>query len=396
VRRRRTRRAAAVLTLLGALALPVPASAELAPPPEPLVDPSPPVGWPTPPELDVPVYLLVEGASGQVLAARAADERRPVASTVKILTALTVADRAEFDDAIVVGEEVEGVIGASVELTPGERWTVEQLLQGLLLRSGNDAAEAVAVAIGGDRDGFLAMMTEDAAAVGLEVGPPDGVVVTSPSGLDDEQQLSASDLATLARVLLADPELRTIVGTPAVSLPGIGSDENRNLLVGSYPGATGVKTGFTEAAGNSLVASAQRDDRELVVVVLGGGPDPERFRDAAALLDHGFTAFAPAEVGAELTLLVAGGTRTVAVEPATVTAPTGASVTLDLPLPSRPPETGTLAVPLLVDGAVVGATRASVAGEEPATVDGAARLGRAAVDGLYAALRAAQDGDRLP
>jgi uncharacterized protein len=161
------------------------------------------------------------------------------------------------------------------------------------------------------------------------------------------------------------------VGAPAVSLPGIGSDENRNLLVGSYPGATGVKTGFTEAAGNSLVASARRDDRELVAVVLGGGPDPERFRDAAALLDHGFTAFAPAEVSAELTLLVAGGTRTVTVEPATVTAPAGASVVVDLPLPSRAPETGSWGCRCSSTGRW-SPRPGRPCGEEPAPVEGAA------------------------
>lgn len=335
------------------------------------------------------MYLLLDADSGQVLASRAADERRPVASTIKILTALTVRERTDLDDVIEVGPEVEGVVGASVDLEPGERWSVEQLLQAILVRSGNDAAEALATAVGGDPDGFVALMRDDAEALGLRSGAG-GVTVTSPSGLDDAQRLSARDLAVLARVLLADPELRAIVGAPEVTLPGVGTDENRNLLVGSYPGATGVKTGFTEAAGNSVVASAARDGRELIAVVLGAGEDPERFEGAAALLDHGFDAFTTTELGGELTLLVAGGTAQVALEPAVLTAPIAASVDASLPVPVRAPDEGHLTVPVHVDGVRVATATATVTTQPPAPVDGGARLGRAVVDGLYAGLRAAE------
>lgn len=382
--------AASLLTL----ASPFPATAELAPPPEPLVEGPVAVGWPEPPPLDVPVYLLVEAETGQVLAARSADERRPVASTVKILTALTVMERTELDERVVVGPEVQGLEGASVELEPGERWTVDQLLRGVLVRSGNDAAEALAVAVGGDREGFVELMAEDAAAVGLPVGGPDGAVITSPTGLDDAQRLSARHLATLGRVLLADPQLRAIVGAEEVTLPGVGTDENRNQLVGAYPGVTGIKTGFTEAAGNSLVGSAVRDGRELIVVVLGAGPDPERFEATAALFDHGFEAFTATQVQGERILLVAGGRRELAVDPQPVTAPTGTEVVLDLPVPVRAPEAAELDVPVAFDGVPVATATATVSTHEPGPVEGGARLGRAVADGVYAALRAAHDRDR--
>ncbi len=388
------RLAAGVLAAVVVSFLPTPAAAELTPPPAPVIAEAPSASWPPPPAIDAPFHLLVDAATGQVLAERDADTRRPVASTVKVLTALTAAERLDLADTVEVGGEVVGVEGASVELEPGERWTVEQLLAGLLVRSGNDAAEALAVAAGGDRAGFVALMRQDAAALGLPVGTPDGVVITAPSGLDGGEALSARDLATLARVLLTDPALRTIVALDEVSLPGVGTDVNRNLLIGSYPGATGVKTGYTEAAGNSLVASARRGGRELIAVVLGGGPDPERFDDAARLLDHGFAAYDVFEVAGTRELLVAGGRQVVQVPTTTVTAPLGADVAARPPLPVRPPEVGRATVPIEVDGIAVGTVEAELAPSTRDEVSGAARIGRALVDGTYAALRAATDGDR--
>jgi serine-type D-Ala-D-Ala carboxypeptidase (penicillin-binding protein 5/6) len=361
-----------------------PAAADLAPPPEPVIE-QPPASWPQAPEVTSPVYLLVDATTGQVLSDRRADERRSVASTIKMLTALTAADRLELDQEVEIGEEVVGVPGASVELEPGERWTVGDLLTGILVRSGNDAAEAVAVAAAGDREGFLELMETTARDVGVDLDTP----LVSVSGLEDDQQLSAGDLATLARVLLADPELRGIVGAEEVALPDREPDENRNLLVGDYPGATGVKTGFTEAAGNSLVGSARRGEFELVVVVLGGGPDPERFVDAAALLDHGFDDFAPAELSATSTLLVAGGERRLEVGETPVVVPTGADAEIELPVPVRAPEDDdAVTASVVVDGAAVAAVEAAVTGPAPDPVEGAAALGRAIADGVYAALRA--------
>jgi serine-type D-Ala-D-Ala carboxypeptidase (penicillin-binding protein 5/6) len=360
-----------------------PAAADLAPPPDPVIDQLP-ASWPQAPEVTSPVHLLVDAVTGQVLAEQRADERRSVASTIKMLTALAAADRLELDQVVEIGDEVIGVPGASVELEPGERWTVGDLLAGILVRSGNDAAEAVAVAAAGDEAGFLELMEDTARDVGVDLATP----LLSVSGLEDDQQLSASDLATLARVLLADPELRVIVGAEEVTLPGREPDENRNLLVGDYPGATGVKTGFTEAAGNSLVGSARRGDLELVVVVLGGGPDPERFQDAAALLDHGFESFAPLELSAASTLLVAGGERLLEVSDTAVVVPTGADAEIDLPVPVRAPEEDAVAASVVVDGASVASIEATVTGAAPTPVDGAAALGRAVADGAYAALRA--------
>lgn len=371
---------------------PAPASAQPVPPPEPVIV-GIPDGWPTAPDVDVPIHVLVEGSTGQVLSAERADERRAVASTVKVLTALSAVARSDADDVVTVGAEVE-VDGSSVELEPGDRWTVEQLVAGLLVRSGNDAAEALAVHVGGDLDGFLDLMAEDATALGLPVAPGE-VVLSSPSGLGDANRLSASDLAVVARAALADPVLRPVLAVPEVTLPGVGTVPNRNELIGALAGATGVKTGFTEAAGSSLVGSATRDGREIVVVVLGGGPDPERYTDAATLLDHGFSATAPVAVDARRTLLVAGGRQVLEVPTTEVTVPTGATAEVVLPAVGRLATDPVVTAPLEVAGDEVAALTVTTSGTVPEPVDGAAAIGRGAVDGIHTALRAAHHAEVL-
>lgn len=367
------------------------AAAALEPPPPPPIEAAPPADWPAPEGLELlAAYLLVEAETGQVLAARRAEERRPVASTIKVLTALTVRDRTAMDDEVTAGPEVADVVGASVGLEPGETWTVEELLAALLVRSGNEAAEALAVHVAGSVDAFLDLMERDAATLGI-----DGLDLASVSGLDDANRLSARDLATIARAALADEELRELMAAETVDLPGVGEAPNRNLLIGSYRGATGVKTGFTDGAGNSVVASASRGGRELVAVVLGAGEDPERFDAAAALLDLGFEAFQPVEVAADLRFAVGGGAVGLVVEPTPLSVPDGTRAELAFELPIRPPEED-LEVEVLVGDVAYGTVTATLdAATGPPAVDGPAGLGRAVVDGTYAALRAAAGAGAL-
>jgi serine-type D-Ala-D-Ala carboxypeptidase (penicillin-binding protein 5/6) len=381
-------RPAWLLALLVAVALvagaPRPALAELAPPPAPVID-GPPAAWPEPSGFDdVAAYLLIDANSGQVLAARAADERRPVASTIKVLTALSTVARTRPTDEVTVGEEVADIPGSGVEIAPGDTWPVEDLVEALIARSGNEVAEALAVHVAGDVDAFVRLMEQDAASVGVT-----GLDLVSVSGLDDANRLSAQDLATISRVALTDAELGPILGRLDVDLPGIGVVRSRNELLARYPGATGVKTGFTTAAGNSLVGSAARGERELIAVVLGAGDDPQRFELTADLLDLGFDGFRDTELAARLRLAVGGGSVNVAVAPTRITVPTEASAELDLTVPIRVPDRD-LTVDIRVDGEVVGVLPGQLdATDRPAPVDGAAALGRAAADGVYAALRAA-------
>lgn len=343
----------------------------------------PPADWPAPDGLDGAAYLLVEAATGQLLVASNVDERRPVASTLKLLTAYTTIQRVAPDEVVVAGEAVLGVPGSGVGLEPGDEWTVEELLDAVLARSGNEAAEVLAVHVAGDRDTFLRWMEQDAAALGVE-----GLTITTPSGLDDDTRLSARDLATIARAVLDEPALRTSMARRVVALPDQPAVENRNQLIGTYPGATGMKTGFTSAAGHSLVGSAERDGRALIAVVLGAGEDPSRFDTVATLLDHGFEATQPTELGASVRLAVGGGGILLTTGTVTLTIPQGSDAELGLRLPVRPPQEA-LRLPLIVDGATLGELVAPPTGGPAPVDDDAARIGRALVDGTYAALRAA-------
>lgn len=305
---------------IGGLALEPPA------PPLLLDLPAPPAPAP---DVTAQAWALVDARSGQLLDGRQVDEPRPVASTVKLLTALTVVERAGLDDRVVIPDAVNGVGGASTSVDPGETWTVADLLNALLVRSGNDAATALATHIGGSVEGFVDLMRQDATALGLEPS------LVTPSGLDDDNRLTPRDLGTLARAVLATPSLAGIVAQPSVSLPDLGLVPSRNLLLDQYAGANGLKTGFTSASGYSVVGSATRDGRTLIAVVLGADAEQSRFDDAAALLDHGFAASDEVRVGRAARLRVGGRWIDVATDARWVTVAAGTQVAVEWELPRR-------------------------------------------------------------
>lgn len=322
---------------------------------------------------------LVEAATGQVLVAREADRRRPIASAIKLVTALAVTEHVPAGSLIITGDEVVGIEGSSFGLRPGERRTVEELLAGLLLRSGNDVARALAVAVAGSEDAFTALMAEELAALGIDARP------ASASGLEDGDALSALELATVARAALREPRLRALVGEPELQLPDGRVLENRNLFLADADGATGLKTGFTSAAGFTLVASAERGGRELVAVVLGAGSDRERRAVASRLIEHGFGGTRMVEATGAIELRTSAGPVRHSLVPTSVTVASDATLDVGWPStlrPGQPLETVTL------HGA--GETIGSVAVErfDGREQRGATTLGRALVDGVYAAVRA--------
>lgn len=236
------------------------------------------------PEVSASSAILVDADSGRVLYEKNAHEQRSIASITKLMTALVAVERhPELSDVVTIRPEWTGIEGSSMYLKAGEQLTLEALLYGLLLVSGNDAAEAIAGYCAGDSETFAAWMNEKAARLGMEHSR-----FTNPSGLNEEGHYStAADMARLARAVLEHETLARIVSTRSVSVAGR-SLTNHNKLLWQYEGCTGLKTGYTEAAGRTLVASAERDGQTLIAVTLN---DRNDWADHAALFDYGFAGY---------------------------------------------------------------------------------------------------------
>lgn len=321
---------------------------------------------------------LVEAATGQVLVAQDADVRRPIASAIKLLTALVVVDALPRGTVVTVGEEVRGVVGASYGLRPGDVRDVEDLLAGLLLRSGNDVAVALAVATAGSEEAFVDRMAARLATLGIDARP------ASPSGLEEGDALSALELATVARASLGEPRIMDLVGLPTFTVPGGAELVNRNAFLLDDPSATGLKTGFTNAAGFTLAASAERDGRTLVAIVLGARDDGERRAAARRLLEHGFAATVPTRAVTTLGLRTSRGPVAFRADLGTVTLGVDDGPRFDWPLTLRPSD-GDVRVGVLVGGTSAGTVTAALL--DARVTDGRRGLGRALADGVYAALR---------
>ncbi len=240
------------------------------------------------PALRARAFALVEARTGQVLAHREAHAPWPPASTTKVLTALLVAESLRPEDVVTVSPRAAAQrSGATLGLRAGERRRVEELFYAMLLASANDASVALAEAAAGSVEGFVERMNERAAQLGAR-----NTHFTNPHGLYDPRHRStAYDLAQIARAALRDPWVARAVATREHGLAsGSGPRKlvNRNRLLFTYPGANGVKTGWLVESGPCLVASARRDGRTLIAVLLDS---PEVFVEAARLLDFGFAAF---------------------------------------------------------------------------------------------------------
>jgi len=221
--------------------------------------------------------LVVDLDSGQTLYALRPNEPRPPASTAKLMTALITVRRAELNARVVVSAGAAAMPGSRMGLAAGEALTVRDLLYGLLLPSGNDAAVALAEHVAGNEAAFVRLMNEAAAELGLQ-----GTRFTNAHGNDEPgETTTAADLVRVARAVLADPLLAQIVATPAAQTAGRRLT-NTNELLGVYRGADGVKTGTTDLAGECLVASVTRGGHRLLSVLLGS---QDRYADTRALLD---------------------------------------------------------------------------------------------------------------
>lgn len=236
---------------------------------------------PAAPAITAKQAILIDGKSGEILFEKAAEERAYPASTTKIMTALMTLELCnrydiDIDTEITVPRESIGIEGSSVYLKAGESRTVEDLLYGAMLRSGNDAATALAICLGGNEENFVKMMNDKAKELHCS-----HTQFINPTGLFDENHYTtAKDLACIARTAMENDIFRQISATKSW-----GTYTNKNKTVFQYEGGTGIKIGFTEKSGRTLVASASRNGTELIAIVLN---DPNWFEDAYALMDYGF------------------------------------------------------------------------------------------------------------
>lgn len=257
-----------------------------------------PVAQAAGPEVSAQSAVVLTADTGAVLFEKDGHTPRPVASTTKIMTALLALEAAQEqgDPLVDITQEMVAVEGSSMGLQAGDSISLTGLAAGMLLASGNDAANAAALYLDGSLESFAARMNQRAAALGME----DTHFVT-PSGLDgeDAQGLghlsTAYDMALLARAALEDQAFRQLCSSPSLAVEFAEPVKrvtytNHNKLLTQYQGCVGVKTGFTKEAGRCLVSAAERDGALLIAVTLNA---PNDWEDHAALLDYGFTQVEP-------------------------------------------------------------------------------------------------------
>ncbi|MEW9699040.1 D-alanyl-D-alanine carboxypeptidase family protein [Paenibacillus sp. SI8] len=230
---------------------------------------------------------LIDVESGRILYSEKGDVPMRIASLTKIMTAIVAIEQGKLTDKVKVSKNAFGKEGSSIYLKLGEEMRLQDMLYGLMLRSGNDAATAIAEHVGGSVDGFVYLMNEKAKMIGMEHSH-----FTNPSGLDEGEghRSSANDMAKLTAYALKNPVFQDIVSTKMKKVPNPNESWdytwlNKNKMLSLFEGADGVKTGYTKLAKRCLVSSATRDGQQLAVVTLN---DPNDWGDHARLLQYGF------------------------------------------------------------------------------------------------------------
>lgn len=216
-------------------------------------------------------YVVMEQNSGKILESKDCNLQRSVASVSKIMTAILAIESDSLFNAVTVGNEINTIVGSSLYLEEGTKVNVIELVYGLLLRSGNDAAVTIAKNVGGTIDDFVVMMNNKAKEIGMK-----NTIFSNPSGLDmyDNGNLSTSyDLALLMRYCMSNQTFREINKTQTFKSSVKGTWSNKHKLIQNYEYAIGGKTGYTKKAKRTLITSARKDDLELVVVTLDCGSD---------------------------------------------------------------------------------------------------------------------------
>jgi len=245
-----------------------------------------PVALAAAPAVSADACCLYDSDFDQVLWGRKIHEQRPPASTTKMMTAILTRSYCRFNDLVTISEKADRTGGTAIGVKKGQVWRVEDLLKVAMARSANDACVALAENIAGSETLFGMLMTKKAVVIGARESN-----FVNASGLPDKRHYSSAyDLARIGAVLQRDQYLKELVASAQVDINHPGYPQglnlsNTNRLLTSYPGANGIKTGTTDAAGHCLVASAHRQGRNLIAVVLHSN---DRYRDSRALLDYGY------------------------------------------------------------------------------------------------------------
>ena len=227
--------------------------------------------------------IVLDGQTGRVLYSKDADSHSLIASTTKIMTALIICEQCNVLDRMRIPKEAVGIEGSSMYLKEGEVLTIQELLYGMMLHSGNDAAVALAIYCGGTVEGFAQLMNDKAHDLGMKNSH-----FVNPNGLDAPEHYStAEDLAILSAYAMKNPIFAKTVCCKSVKA-GQRCLTNHNKLLWRLDGANGVKTGYTKAAGRILVSGAKRDGRQLICVTIH---DPDDWNDHCALLEDAFSRF---------------------------------------------------------------------------------------------------------
>lgn len=243
--------------------------------------------------------IVMEVTTGRILYEKNITEKRKIASTTKLMTAMVVLDNCDISKTTVVSKKAAGVGGSEVGLKAGEEVTVEALLYGLMLESGNDCAVALAECTAGTVDEFVKLMNQKAKDIGAY-----NTNYSNPHGLDTEDNYcTAYDLALIAKETLKYSKLQQIIGTKEITMNFGKSSKylaNTNRLLHTYEYCTGGKTGFTNGANMCLVTFGVKDNMQIVTVILGGETSNIRFDDGKRLMEYAFNTYSMVDISEQI------------------------------------------------------------------------------------------------
>lgn len=250
-------------------------------------------------EVEAAAAILIDANTGRVLYEQNAHESLAPASTTKILTALITLEEVEdLSQTVVLPDDFVNVGESGIYLEPGEEHSFEDLLYALMLRSANDAGQALGIGVAGSEEAFVELMNQRTQEMGLQDSH-----WANPHGLDaDDHYTSAHDLAMITREALRIPKFNELITANEWTMPWLSNTDDRSLynhnqFLDIYEGGDGVKTGYTSKAGNCLVASATRDGLRLIGVVLNCNEQGEHYQEMCSLMDYGFTSYDTVTMG---------------------------------------------------------------------------------------------------